>query len=250
MTSIVGIKCEDGIVIAADSRATLGTLGDKTTVQDVSKLEIPAEGVIIGISGFVGLGQKIVRTLDNNIWNKVKGKGTDHLMARKIIRDKMWIQVEPELEAAEKSAKVIGPRLAMASSTCDTLIAAPIENVPVLLQYDHQCASEEVDKQIPFVSIGSGKIYSDPFLAFLKKDIWVDEIPKNIQQATLSAIWTLDYVIGRDPTGGVGGNVQVATLTNDGNKWNAKMMSEHLISEHRQFYTEGVIGLKEYWNPD
>ncbi len=250
MTLIVGIRCDDGVVIAADSRATLGSLGSKTAGQNVSKLVLPTDQVIVGISGFVGLGQKIHRSLDTDLWNQVKGKNTNHLKARKLIRDKMWTQVEPEFEAAAKSAQLIGPNLAGSSAICNTLIAAPIENTPTLLTYDHQCASEEATNQLPFVSIGSGSTYADPFLAFLRKNLWSNKEPKNVGQAVLAAIWTLDYVIEFDPTGSVGGNVQVATLTKVDDTWKAQMVSENIIPEHRLYYSEGIKEMVNYFNPE
>lgn len=249
MTLIVGIRCKEGVVIAADSRATLGSLGNRTARQNISKLDLPTDQVIVGISGFVGLGQKILRSLDKDLWNQVKGKNTNHLKARKLIRDKMWTQVEPEFEAAAKSAKVIG-HLAHSSAICHTLIATPIENNPILLQYDHQCASEEATNQLPFMSIGSGSIYADPFLAFLRKSLWSNGEPKNVGEAVLVAIWTLDYVIELDPTGSVGGNVEIATLTKVNNEWKAEMVLEHIISEHRQYYSEGIKEMVKYFNPE
>jgi len=52
MTIMVGIRCEEGIVMAADSRATMGILGKETTRQDIeTKIEIPQnQPVIIGFS--------------------------------------------------------------------------------------------------------------------------------------------------------------------------------------------------------
>ena len=38
MTLIVGIKCSDGIVVAADGAATLGSFGQQTAKQPVKKL--------------------------------------------------------------------------------------------------------------------------------------------------------------------------------------------------------------------
>jgi 20S proteasome alpha/beta subunit len=73
VTIIVGIRCEEGIVIAADSRATMGVLGQETTRQDVqTKIEIPQNHpVILGFSGNVGLSQKILLALSSE-WGELK----------------------------------------------------------------------------------------------------------------------------------------------------------------------------------
>ena len=59
MTLIVGILCSDGVVVAADGAATLGSLGNSTVRQEVKKLDVISGKIIVGVSGPVGLGQKL-----------------------------------------------------------------------------------------------------------------------------------------------------------------------------------------------
>lgn len=59
MTLIVGIKCDDGIVLGADGAATLGVMGQSTVRQATKKLDILKESVVVGVSGPVGLAQRI-----------------------------------------------------------------------------------------------------------------------------------------------------------------------------------------------
>lgn len=134
MTLIVGIKCEEGIVIAADSRVTLGVV-TPTAGQDTTKLEIIENNVIVGISGHVGLGQKLLLSMEGN-WTKVTGSKTSPIEARNIIRNKMWAQIEPEMKTAAISKVLFGEQ-AVGSAVCHTLIALPLQGkIPTLLVYD------------------------------------------------------------------------------------------------------------------
>jgi hypothetical protein len=186
MTLIPGIHCDEGIVIAADSRATMRWLAGFSTLQNTEKLVSSHEGVISCVSGHVGLGQKIELSLAN-VWAEARGKNASKLKARKLIKTAIRSQVEPELKAAEIARRVYGD-LALQSCTCQTLIALPVQDEPTLLIYDHQCADEEITGDICFATIGSGYKQADPFLSFLKKSLWNNQPPQILSQCYLAAI--------------------------------------------------------------
>lgn len=231
MTAIIGIQCQDGIVVGSDSIATLGTLGRRTAAQQVHKLEIIKDRMIVGVSGFVGLGQKIIIELEE-IWNDKLSKN-EILAAREIIRSSLWNHVRPELEAASVSAKVIGHQAAAGSAICETLIGAPIQKNPTLLLYDQQCASEQASEDIPFFSIGSGQEISDPFLAFIRKMFWKNSFP-TLGDGIFATLWTLLHVIETNAKGGIGGNPQIAILEPRGEGYLARMLPEERLEEHKQ----------------
>jgi len=245
LTIIVGIKCEEGIVIAGDTRVTMGILGQQTTKQDIpSKIEIPdGHPIILGFSGHVGLSQKIKMALTNE-WGGIKGG--NHLAARNRLRDVMWAQIGPELEHGGIAARVVGAQVAQQTAICVSLVALPIQGKPTLLSFDQQCAAEEVTLDLPFISIGSGAGTADPFVAFVKEALWADRAPKTVHQGTLGAIWTLDYVIGKYPGGGIGGEITIGRLYEQGGKWVAELVGEDLIAMHRQNIREATGKLSEY----
>ena len=58
MTLIIGILCDQGVVMAADSAATLVSVDGTSTIQQpVHKLRVFDNRVILGVSGPIGLGQ-------------------------------------------------------------------------------------------------------------------------------------------------------------------------------------------------
>ena len=59
MTILIGVLCQDGVVIGADSSATFGAGPQfKTIEQKCKKIEIIEEKVIVAGTGQVGLGQR------------------------------------------------------------------------------------------------------------------------------------------------------------------------------------------------
>jgi hypothetical protein len=58
VTVIVAWKCNDGVVVGADSAATLGSGGQTTVKESCSKLEVIKNALVLGVSGPVSLAQK------------------------------------------------------------------------------------------------------------------------------------------------------------------------------------------------
>ena len=49
MTLIVGVRCQDGVVLAADQQATHGVFGAPTIGQPVEKIRLLGTNVLLGI---------------------------------------------------------------------------------------------------------------------------------------------------------------------------------------------------------
>src|SRR5689334_4651389 len=141
MTLIVGIKCSDGIVVGADGAATFGALGQQTIRQNVHKLTILSHKVIVGVSGPIGLGQRIngrVGDLYSN--NTLAGKKSVEAMT--IIRQAIWPDILGELQAAAAAQQVIGQH-ALPSALSSSVVAMPLDKQFALFQFDQQGAPEE-----------------------------------------------------------------------------------------------------------
>ncbi|GEM_PF-6024646 len=65
MTLIVAWKSSDGVVVGADSAATLGTSASQTVKETVTKLYIVKDKLILGVSGPIGLAQRYYEELNN-----------------------------------------------------------------------------------------------------------------------------------------------------------------------------------------
>ena len=243
MTLIIGFKCQDGIVLGADGAATLGVMGQTTVRQAAKKLSILHDSVALGVSGPVGLAQRICGEV-GNLWESKSLSGKKPFEAMTIVREALWKHVEPELKAAQQAMNVIGPGAAAESALCATVIALPVSKIPCLFQFNQQCYPEEATDDLPFVAIGSGQKIADPFLAFLRRIFWRSVLP-TLGEGTFAVLWTLKHAIQTTP-GGISDPTQVIVLRKTSDKWQARELLELEKQEHEQAITEAERSLVQF----
>ncbi len=240
MTLIVGVKCSDGVVVGADGAATLGAMGQQTIRQNARKLNILSNRIIVGVSGPVGLGQRINgRISDLFSQNKLSGKNSVDGMT--IIRQAIWPDIYGELQAATAAKDLIG-QVALLSALSHSVVAMPLDRKFGLFQFDQQGAPEEATDDLPFVSIGSGQPTADPFLAFIRKVFWPNSLP-TLEMGIFSTLWTLRHAIETNP-GGVADPKQIMVLERQGKDFNAHELASEELEEHDEAITaaESVLG--------
>lgn len=233
MTLIVGVKCSDGIVLAADSAATLGAFGDSTIVQNsASKLTVLAGRLIVGTSGHLGLGQRIASVVES-LWNNKEFSGVTSVDAMVKLGVAFRQHLFMEAAAAREYAPLVGPGVAARSALSQTLVAMPVSRRLSLFQFDHQGAPEEATEHLPFVSIGNGQRIADPFLAFMRRIFWPPGLP-GVREGVFAGVWTLQHAIETHP-GGVGGTVCVAVIeAGKQGEWTARHLEDLEVAEHLQ----------------
>lgn len=89
-------------------------------------------------------------------------------------------------------------------------------------------------KEFCFASMGSGQIYADPLMAFLRKAFWdnYQELP-TVTFAKLLIYWVLQEIIQIN-SGGIGGDIHLAVLKNEGNKPYAHEFSQEELAETKE----------------
>jgi ATP-dependent protease HslVU (ClpYQ) peptidase subunit len=239
MTLIVGVKCSDGIVLGADSKATYATaMGQSTITQDtVTKLHIANNRIVIGVSGPIGLGQDYSAEIDAYLaqngqqvkWKSVAAAKTD-------LTQRFWKHAELCWQRAGATVSVIGQQAAIMQCAHSTAVAFEINDEPHLVTFSHQCAAEEVSENLPFVAIGSGQPQADPFLAFIRRIFWPSGLP-TLTDGQLACIWTLSEV-SRNSPGGVGGDMQLVCLSKEKSKWKCYELAKPEIDTHLQALAE------------
>lgn len=230
MTLIIGIKCADGVVVASDGAATLGTIASQTLRQPVKKLSILHGKIVVGVSGPVGLGQKIVQGVDD-LYDANKLSGKNSCDAMKIFSETLREQIKPEYEMVQVSSKVLG-NTAVNGILSSTIIALPIKREACLIQFDHQGSSEQATEDLPFISIGSGEPIADPFLGFIRRIFWKDGVPET-NGGIFAAYWTLRHAISLHP-GGVADPIQVVVLKREGSDWTVNEIQASELAEHKE----------------
>ncbi len=241
MTLIVGIKCEEGIVLGADGAATSGVMGQNTIRQTHNKkLKILENSIVVGVSGSVGLGQRITGTVGSlykegklfKAPNTSTNFTSDQIMTN--LRLEFWKQLEMEFQIARAASQLLQPNVTMMSALTSTVVALkpPSQASASLFSFDQQAAPEEATAQLPFVAIGSGQMIADPFLAFIRRLFWPDRAP-TIAEGIFAVYWTLHHAIETNP-GGVADPKQVVVLKLDGATWRAKEHAEDEGQEHME----------------
>jgi ATP-dependent protease HslVU (ClpYQ) peptidase subunit len=252
MTLIVGVKCTDGIVIGADSAATYTTqLGQQQTIRQetATKLHITLNKVVIGVSGPIAFSQCYGDEIDSYIrstGSKVTWKNVQE--AKTKITELFWKHARPAWERAETVAKVVGPGTAISECNHSSAAAFAIGDEAHLLQFTTQCQAEEVTQDLPFMTLGSGQVTADPFLAFIRRIFWPDSLP-GLLDGQVATVWTLDQVIKINP-GGVGGEVQIVVLKKDEKgHWRCDNLSSEEINNHRQYIADIERRMREAVTP-
>lgn len=230
MTAIVGVFCKDGIVIGADSAATSAAAGGVRTVeQPVMKIDIIDDRIIIAGTGQVGLGQRF-RAQVKDLWANKKLTGADKFA---------WTQTVAA--AAIKNFQ----ETAVQHEQYGALVAFPCKHEHHLVEFALRDFQPEFkDGNIWYVSMGSGQLIVDPFLAFIRDVFW-NGGPPTTQDAIFATTWALDHVISVNP-GGVNGPVHIATLERIKGDWKARLLSDDDLLEHRANIDAAKKALRNY----
>ena len=253
MTLIIGVRCQDGTVVGADSITTYGS----EIEQEVNdKIQYIACDAVIATAGAVGMGQLIKDELCKS-WESVT-ELNDVSAARNAISELMWSEVRPAMQRASEAKQLLEEDDSIFSSVfCNSLVAFPVKNVPALFAFDQYAQSIEVTLESPFFSIGSGSFQADPFLAFIKRIFWSDNAPEKTSDGVFCVLWTLDHVSRVNAGLGVGGRPNVVVLKKKDGFWQAERQSDHYLEEQLIAIQAAEAQLREFrdrskpeWNAD
>lgn len=240
MTLIVGVKCQEGIVVGADSITTFGSAIEQEVHNKIKLIE--PDGIFAG-AGAVGLNQLIEQRIRSN-WISL-GEVENLADFRGLISELMWSEVGSALKRVRDADGILGSGLAE-GILCNLMIALPHENTPTLLVYDECANSIEVTYESPFFSVGSGSFQADPFLAFVKRIFWDDVAPNTIAAGLFCVLWTLDHVSRVNAGLGVGGRPNVAVLRRNDQTWIAERLSDEFLFEQMQAIPEVEDRLRSF----
>jgi 20S proteasome alpha/beta subunit len=249
MTLLVGILSEGGVVLAADSAATFGALGQRTIIQTTVKVEIVRGEALIATSGPVGMSQRLVAELEEVFENNKLAGVKRSAKAMAVLRTVFMQHIAAELQAAQIAAPVVGLQVAQNSALQHTLVAMCFDGRPRLYQFDHQGAPEESTENLPFVCAGGGQANADPFLAFLKGLFWEDGKLPTLPQAIFSALWTVQQSIDVSP-GGLGEPVRMYVLRKEESRCAAEQLGDEDFQEAQEAIAAARGALKDFQRMD
>ena len=231
--------------MAADSAATFVTgTGSHTAKQPTTKLTPIGEKAIFGHSGFVGLGQRLGAVFANSWVEKRDFKKFNLPRYSHHLRQRFWGEVIKDEVAVVNECNKNLRQLIVQTLMNNSIIAIPPikdEEVPSLVHFNWNGGSEIVTQTLPTVAIGSGQANADPFLSFLRRVLWGDEMPATLADAIFGAAWTMDYVLKSSP--GVGPPVEMMVIRKDENgDWIREQISEPRLDAHG----ESIVAIEAY----
>jgi 20S proteasome alpha/beta subunit len=212
VTLLVGIRCTDGVVVAADSALTFAAGRVHTISQQARKIEVARGEIIIACTGEVGLGQRfasVVTTLHEQ--NKLKGSELDctRLMCATAVAD---------------FAQTQAPKDALGA-----LVAFMRNNTAHLCEFATTGFQPEMKTdKCWYVSMGSGQILADAYLALMRSVFWKTGPPK-LETGIFAAAWVMKHAIQAAP-GLVREPIDIAVLSAQDRK--ARILDPDELQEH------------------
>lgn len=231
MTILIGVLCSDGAVIGTDSSATFSVANKLNTVeQPCKKLFVINNFAIVATTGSVGLGQRICYTID------------------KLVADNHF-QDKDHQQCALMISQAVIQNLGQTSAPqgqVGALVAFPNNKRPALVEFDLQSFQPEFkDENIWYVSMGSGQLIADPFLALMRRCFCENGLPK-LSEGIFMTAWALDHTIEVNP-GGIKDPLRIAVLKHQKKgQYKAYELTEDELAEHRNHVEEVYGYLAEY----
>ena len=235
MTLIIGVRCDDGVVIGSDSVTTYSSYdGTRTIEQEIdTKVRIIENCALYASAGAVGPSQDILSALNSN-WQRINRRPRHHIV-KKELSDTISGQIKNYARRMEETLVMPNRETPFVTKVgIECVMAVPIAKDHHLFRFDHHGNPEEYLTELPIVAIGSGQVQADPFLAFVKRVAWNDKQPDSVKQGIVGVLWTLQYVIARNSALGVGGEPSVGILEREQGKWVASVLKGERLGMHME----------------
>ena len=187
----------------------------------IDKIHVVGDRVIVAGSGSVGLGQRFVSIVEEH-WNNKAFQQPPLVLAKSLSTD--------TIKDFRSTGLTPNPHTGF---NYGALLATPLIDKPHLIEYGILDFQPEIRQgKMNFLSMGTGQILAEPFLAFIKRTLWDDEVP-NVKNAIFGVFWTLSHAIKFAP-GNVGLPINIATLQKRGGKWKAEILDDEILQEQEQ----------------
>lgn len=222
MTVIMGLLCNDGIVIGSDSAVTFSNVNLPTIEQECKKIDIYHKKVILAGTGEVGLCQRFGLIIER-YWSSEKLDVKHNIDIGKDL-SRLTIQ---DFHYTFKNLGTFG-----------AIVAFPHKNNFYLCEFALKDFQPEFkNNKIWYVSMGVGQNIADTLLGIIKYFFMKEGIP-NLQQGIFYLLWILKHTIELSPAG-IKGPSQIATLSRlENNNYEARLLKNEELSPHYENIVE------------
>ena len=180
MNLVVGVLCEDGIVVgAAASEAARAGARDAAEAPPANTFVLRDDLILAG-SGRVGLGQRFA-----DVVGAIRSDSRFQEWTALSITKTICAEVVDDFASTRSRRGQFGALLAFAA--CDGFQLCEFS------AGDLQPELKTPDRW--FASMGAGKPIADPFLAFLQRAFFTSS-PPGLAEGVFAATWALDYTVG------------------------------------------------------
>jgi 20S proteasome alpha/beta subunit len=225
MTVLVGVLCQDGVVVGSDASMTFLAGGEFRTVeQPAEKTFVVAPDVLLAGTGSVGLMQRFQAVVTTLRAKTAEWGPRAHIETAKVISRAM----------IEDFAFTHAPK-----GTFGALVAFSTRTNCHLCEFSTDHFQPEFKAPANwFVAMGSGQPITDPFFGLLRRTLFKGKQPR-LQEGIFAAMWALSHAIELNP-GGINGPPQIGVLYR-GRKgeFEAKRLVSEELAEH-QSHVEAV----------
>jgi hypothetical protein len=246
VTVLVGVCCQDGVLIGADS-AMISAAGHQHTVQEtgVIKVEVHFGEIVSATTGAIGLSQRFRLELETMLQGSELRRfqsGSPVVYATELAR-----------RTIENFKKTLSPQQqhpqfgygfgALVAFVCGgTAHLAEFDALQFHPELKGQVSADGKQKTRPYVTMGGGQVMADPFIAHVNHMLFGTDVPK-LSEGRLLVAWTLRHVLAFS-TGGVGGDMQIQALEKVGGKWTAHAVE---VGEVQQQVADIEKYVGRYW---
>ena len=195
MSLIVGIRCTDSVVLAASGPGTmLSEDGLPPARQLAKKLRVVAGQAVLGVAGHDGLAQEMALSLERCLSAPDDSEAAEDTLRAKL-RDALAAPVQRSV-AIHRTLQGL-PGFGITSNEyviSQSLLAIPFRDSLRLYLLDPECSVTEITDELSCAAVGSAKAIGEPFLAYLRRVLWVGRLPE-AELGELAAYWTVLHVI-------------------------------------------------------
>lgn len=242
MTSIVGVQCENGVVIGADSSATFGDGAATRTIEQQTdkKIELISDKMILAGTGAVGHSQRFAavaaRIAKDNAFRTGNALSISRMLSKQGIED-FAITHAAKLDYGALVAYVAEDKSVLCELPQGGLHAEVLKWLPMAFQ-------PEIKRDLWFASAGSGQPLTDPFLALLRKVFWPGG-PPPIQGGIFMALWALMHACELNP-GGIKEPIHIAVLAKKDGAWRTRFLESAELAEHADMVSNAMRHLASF----
>jgi hypothetical protein len=236
MTLIVGIKCTDGIVLAAEKDALPGT-GVVDVTEDVKKIHKIENQFLVALGGFSGQGHRYLETIRRL---DIESENLDCFQIQEAIHEALQPIVKSIIKTTETVRENSGLK-DLGYILAEALVAYVGSDGPCLLHVNHVAQCDPIAETV-YQVIGEGEKVAVPFLSYIKRFVWGDKAP-NVSTAIMSALWMFHFA--HNCAGKFGPPWMIATLqpSADGAA-SIEILDENALDPHHRLIDliEGEFG--------